>query len=207
MSRDALVFGLSGTFFGLIVGWILGGQGAGPRPVATPAAVQQAAPADAAPALDIQRATELERLAAAQPTDRPVRIELANLYYDAERYDLAIPWYQAALTLDDRDVNVSTDLAVCFYMTNQVDRALAQLDHSLSVDPAHAKTLLNQGIIRAFGAQDLDGAAESWERVLAVAPESEEGDRARQALESLRSAHPGDGTAAGAGSDEPGTEP
>ena len=35
----------------------------------------------------------------------------------------------------------------------------------LSVDPAHTKTLLNQGIVRAFGKQDLEGATKSWEHL------------------------------------------
>jgi tetratricopeptide (TPR) repeat protein len=198
-----MVFALSGTLFGLIVGWILGSQTAGPRTPTATAPTTAAAPADPAPTLDIQRVTELERQAAAQPSDRIARIELGNLYYDAERFDLAIQWYEGALALDSNDVNTSTDLGVCFYMTNQIDRALAQLDHSLSIDPRHVKTLLNQGIIRAFGAQDLDGAAESWEQVLAIAPSSEEGQRAQQALDSLRSAHPDNAAVGGAGSDGP----
>ncbi len=53
-------------------------------------------------------------------------------------------------------MDVSTDLAVAYYYTQQADRALAQLDHSLKIDPTHLKTLLNQGIIRAFGKQDLE---------------------------------------------------
>jgi len=205
MSRDSMVFALSGAFFGLIVGWILGSQSAAPRPVVAPAPTTAAAPAsDAAPPLDIQRATELERQAAAQPSDRIARVELANLYYDAERFDLAIPWYEAALGLDPNDVSVSTDLGVCYFYTDQVDQALAQLDQSLSIDPRHPKTLLNQGIIRAFGKQDLEGAAESWEQVIAISPNSEEGLRAQQALDGLRSAHPDDGTVpGGAGSEIP----
>ena len=98
-------------------------------------------------------------------------------------------WYEASLKLDPRDVEVSTDLAVAYYYTQQADRALAQLDHSLKLDPAHLKTLLNQGIIRAFGKQDLAGAAESWQRVVAIAPTSEEGRRAQQGLDGLKAAH------------------
>ena len=54
---------------------------------------------------------------------------------------------------------------------NQPDQALAQFDTSLAIDPAHAKTLLNIGIVRAFGKQDLKGAAEAWQKVLDVAPD------------------------------------
>jgi hypothetical protein len=85
---------------------------------------------------------------------------------------------------------------VSYYYVNQPDRALKQFDYSLSVDPRHTKTLLNQGIVRAFGKQDLQGATESWQRVVELAPDSAEGQAAKRALDSVRSAHPG-GTGSG----------
>ncbi len=82
-------------------------------------------------------------------------------------------------------MNASTDLAVCYYYTNQLDRALAQLDHSLALDPAPLKTLLNQGIVR-FGKEDLQGAAESWEKVVALAPTAKKRAWRAQGLEGLK---------------------
>lgn len=202
MTRDSLVFAISGTCFGLLVGWILGSQTARPAPATAPQSAAAPAPPPGerqAPPLDVQRAADLERQANSRSGDAPVRAELGNVYYDAERFDLAIPWYEAALRLDARNVNVSTDLALCYYFTGDADKALRQIDYSLSVDPRHIKTLLNQGIIRAFGKNDLKGAAESWEKVVEIAPASEEARRAKQGLDGLRSAHPDTG-ASGAGS-------
>ena len=201
MRRDAVVFAISGTFFGLIVGWILGSQAG--TPMATPAA-RAAAPAanantSAPPPIDARRAADLEAQAKTRPTDAAVRIELGNLYYDGERFDAAIPWYLAALALNPNAIEASTDLAVCYYYTNQVDQALAQLDRSLAIDPKHPKTLLNQGIIRAFGREDLDGATESWQKVVDLAPETEEGRRARQLLDGLQG-HPSGAPGAATGS-------
>ena len=191
MNKDSLAFALAGTFFGLLVGWIIGAQqGARPTPVTPTAAQAEAASGGATPpAFDASQAVDLERQADARPKDAAVRTALGNLYFDGERYDQAATWYEAALKLDPSAVEVSTDLAVAYYYTQQADRALAQLDHSLKLDPAHLKSLLNQGIIRAFGKQDLKGAAESWQRVVALAPTSEEGRRAQQGLEGLKAAH------------------
>jgi cytochrome c-type biogenesis protein CcmH/NrfG len=190
MKKDSLAFALAGTFFGLLVGWIIGAQQASPAVTPTPVAAQTDASGAAAPAsFDASRAAELERQASARPQDAEIRAALGNLYFDGERYDQAATWYEASLKLNPRDVNVSTDLAVAYYYTQQADRALAQIDHSLKLDPAHLKTLLNQGIIRAFGKQDLKGAAESWQRVVAIAPTSEEGRRAQQGLDGLKAAH------------------
>lgn len=201
MKRESLVFGIAGTFFGVLIGWILGSQQTGPAQVATTAAPAEASAAPgrstAPPPLDVQRAADLEKTAKAQPASAAVRVELGNVYFDAERFDLAIPWYEAAVKLDPKNVDASTDLGVCYYYAGQIDRALTQLDHSLSIDARHAKTLLNQGIVRAFGKQDLTGAAAAWEKVVAIAPDSEEGRRAKQGLEGLKSGHAGTPAAAG----------
>ena len=191
MKKEALAFALSGTFFGLLVGWIIGSQHGQPPATIAPAATQSqpASGSAASPAFDAARAADLERQANTRPNDAAVRAALGNLYFDGERYDQAVTWYEASLKLDPSAVEVSTDLAVAYYYTQQADRALAQLDHSLELDPAHLKTLLNQGIIRAFGKQDLKGAAESWQRVVAIAPTSEEGRRAQQGLDGLKAAH------------------
>jgi tetratricopeptide (TPR) repeat protein len=95
----------------------------------------QSGGAEPAPTLDTERAVDLERQANNRPTDAAVRIDLANLYYDARRFDLAVPWYDAALKLEPKNVNVSTDLALCYYATNDADKALKQIEYSLSIDP------------------------------------------------------------------------
>lgn len=193
MSRDAIIFGVAGAFFGVIVGWIIGSQqGGAPRPAVTQAAAQTAPGTPNEPVaqpIDLERVRVLETQAKAQPSDAAVRAQLANLYFDGERPDLAIPWYEAAYKLDPKNVDVSTDLAVSYYYTEQHDKALAQIAKSLAIDPKHAKTLLNQGIIRAFGKQDLAGALESWQKVLDYAPNSPEAARAKTGIEGLKSAH------------------
>ena len=198
MKGESIVFAIAGSLFGLIVGWILGSQQTiSSTRVAAPAAVQQqqqaTAPAggtqQAAP-LDENRVQAMRTAAEQSPSDPKPRVELGNIFFDAERYNDAITWYEAALKINPSDPNVSTDLGVAYYYTNQPDKAVAQFERSLSVDPKHTKTLLNLGIVKAFGKQDLDGAAAAWQQVVALAPDSPEGQAAKKALEGLRSAHP-----------------
>lgn len=193
MRLDSILLGVAGIFFGLIVGWILGSQqAAGPR-APQPSQAQTAASGEKPPPpLDEQRAAELTSAAQQNPKDAATRVLLANLYFDAERFHDAIRWYEDALKIDPRNPNASTDLGIAYYYTNQTDRALERFDESLKIDPKHTKTLLNLGFVRAFGKQDLDGAAKAWEQVVQIAPESEEGRRARQSLEALRTAHASD---------------
>jgi tetratricopeptide (TPR) repeat protein len=194
MKPESVVFAIAGTCFGLIVGWVLGSQQTAQRPPAPPpAATAQAAGGQTsrAPVLDESQVQALQNVIASDPKNEQARVQLANLYFDAERYDDAIKWYEEALKINPKDVNVTTDLGVCYYELRQPDRALAMFDKSLALDPKHAKTLYNQGIVRAFGKRDLDGAAASWRKVLEVAPDTPEAQGAKRALEGLKSAHPG----------------
>ena len=208
MTRDAIIFGVSGTMFGLLMGWIIGSQQA--QRVATPppatAAASSPAPAQqsaAEPVLDERRAADLEKAARERPKDAAVRAQLGDVYYDARRFPQAIQWYEAALAIDSKNVNVSTDLAAAYYYMNDFDRALKQIDHSLSIDARHGKTLLNQGIILAFGKHDLAAAKAAWEKVVQLAPGTEEAARAKQGLDAIASpAGPATGTAGTAGSNE-----
>ena len=198
MKPESIVLAVAGTFFGILIGWIIGSQATSPRgPVAAPA-VSASQPA-AAPAaqgephvhtVDEAQVQALRTAAEKNPSDPASRVQLGNLYFDAERFGEAVTWYEAALKLNPNDPNVSTDLGVAFYYLNQPDRALQQFDQSLKADPKHSKTLLNQGIVRAFGKQDLKGAAASWQTLIDQSPSSPEADAARRALQGLKTAHP-----------------
>ena len=194
MKSDSVAFGVAGIAFGLIAGWIIGTQQANTR---TPAPAQAAA-APAAPSsssttraaiVDDAKVSALKSVAEREPANAKPRAELGNLYFDAERYDDAILWYEQAVKLTPNDVNLSTDLGVCYYYTNQPDKALARFDASLKIDPKHVKTLLNLGIVRAFGKQDLPGATKAWEQVIAIEPNGPEGQAAKRALDTLKQAH------------------
>jgi tetratricopeptide (TPR) repeat protein len=202
MKSESVAFAVAGIAFGLIAGWIIGTEQASvraPAPVSAQAAPPVGPPADSAPhatILDDAQANALKSVAEREPKNAKARVDLANLYFDAERYDDAIKWYSDALKISPNDVNVSTDLGVSYYYTNQPDKALQQFDHSLKLDPKHVKTLLNVGIVKAFGKQDLDGALQAWQQVMQIAPDSPEGQSAKRALDALRSAHPAPGGAA-----------
>ncbi len=140
--------------------------------------------------LDQAEAQRLQTVAEKNPGDAKARVDLGNLYFDAERYPEAIAWYQQALKIHPGDADVSTDLGVCYYYSNDPDRALQQFEASLKANPTHVKTLLNQGIVLAFGKQDLKGAAAAWEKLIQMAPTSPEAETASKALQGLKSAHP-----------------
>jgi len=204
MRSDSIVFAIAGMCFGVILGWVIGVQQAGGRfsapPAATAAAPAQGAPGQAqAPPLDEARVQSLMTVIKNDPTNAGAAVQLGNTYFDAERYPDAIKWYEESLRIDPSNPDASTDLGVSFYYTGQTDRALQQFSQSLKLNPKHTKTLLNQGIVLAFGKQDLAGAQAAWKQVVALAPGSPEAQAAQRALEGI--------TAAGHGATPPAAAP
>src|SRR5262245_58017083 len=135
MKSDSIAFGVAGIVFGLIAGWVIGSQQAGLKPPVQQPAQQQAQsnqPSSPAPAaVDEAKVTAFKNIAEKDPKNAESRIQLGNLYFDADRYQDAIPWYEQALKLAPRDVNVITDLGVAYYSVNEPDKALDQFTKSL----------------------------------------------------------------------------
>jgi tetratricopeptide (TPR) repeat protein len=144
--------------------------------------------------LDEARVQALNTILQGDPKNVNATVQLGNVYFDAERWDDAIKWYGRALELDPRNADASTDLGVSYYYTNKPDEALAQFEKSLAISPTHTKTLLNKGIVLAFGKQDLKAAATEWQKVVDLAPDSPEGQAARRALQGIASAHANSGS-------------
>ena len=62
--------------------------------------------------------------------------------------------------------------------------------------PCHNRLTDRRRIVRAFGKQDLQGAEQAWQRVIELDATGPEGQAAKRALDSLKSAHPGGSTPA-----------
>src|SRR3970282_516107 len=101
MKLESVVFAISGVFFGLIAGWIIGSQQASMSPRGGAPAAQRAqqsaspsTPGAPTPAiLDETQVQALRNVADRDPKNAVARAQLGNLYYDAGRYPDAIKWY------------------------------------------------------------------------------------------------------------------
>jgi Tfp pilus assembly protein PilF len=194
MKSEAIAYIVAGMAFGTILGWVVGTQQVRRAPAAaetSAAAAPQTAGGSTrqAPSLDQARVQELQQAVAANPKNVDAVVQLGNSYFDAEQWDNAIAWYRKAVELDPKNADASTDLGVSLYYSNRPDEALAQFERSLKISPTHTKTLLNKGIVLAFGKQDLRGAQAEWEKVVSLAPNSPEGQAAKRALEGIAAAH------------------
>lgn len=187
MKAESIVFAVAGMCFGVILGWVLATQqSTSAAPVSQPTqTTAQANTQTPAPALDDARVQSLQTILNSDPNNAGALVQLGNTYFDAQRYADAIKYYEQGLKIAPTNIDASTDLGVSYYYSNRVDEALRQFEVSLKIDPRHAKTLLNKGIVLAFGKQDLDGAAAAWNQVVDVAPGTQEAEAARRGLDGI----------------------
>jgi cytochrome c-type biogenesis protein CcmH/NrfG len=175
---------------GLVIGYFLRGSASQPVAVASEAAPQMgqasAAPDPHAamgqqrmPSLDQmkqmgdkQAAPLLEKLKK-DPNNADLLNQLGTMYRLTHQFKTAIDYYQKSLAINPKNVGARTDLASCLYYLGDVDGALAELNKSLTYDPKHAGTLMNIGIIKWKGKNDVDGAVAAWQRLLKLNPDFE----------------------------------
>jgi cytochrome c-type biogenesis protein CcmH/NrfG len=157
---------------GLAVGYVIFGGQRAPGAVSF-AAAPAPAPATAGPQpglMDEQQAQALRNILSRDPTNVQANTQLGHLYYDSGRFAEAVGPYKQALAIDSRNVNLSTDLGTALWYSGRPDEAIAQFAKSLAIDPTHPQTLFNLGIVKRDGKQDLAGAVQAWEKLLATNP-------------------------------------
>jgi tetratricopeptide (TPR) repeat protein len=158
-----IVYAIAMLLVGGLAGYMLAAT-AGPPPRQSQAAPP--APAAAAVVVDENALKAYQNILSRDPKNVEAAVGAGNLLYDAKRYIEAIPYYQQALALRGGDVNVSTDLGTALWYSGRADEALTQYAKSLSIDPHHAQTLFNLGIVKSDGKGDYRGAVEAWQLLL-----------------------------------------
>ncbi len=171
---------------GLVVGYFL--RGSASQPVA-PAVASEAAPQPGQdphaamgqqqrmPTLDEMKkmadkqAEPLLTTLKADPKNAALLNKTALTYKAAHQFKEAIIYFQKSLDVDPKNIGVRDDMASCMFFTGDIDGALDQLNKSLTYDPKHPGTLLNIGIIKLQGKNDVKGAVESWQTLLKLNPD------------------------------------
>lgn len=107
----------------------------------------------------------------ADPQNSRLLNQIGLVYESAHQFKEAAGYFEKSLHYDPKNIGVRADYASCLYYTGDVDGALAQLDESLAYNPKHAGTLMNIGIIKWHGKNDVDGAVTAWEKLLRYHPD------------------------------------
>lgn len=166
-----IVYAVAMLLVGGLAGYMLSATTASGRSMSPAATVPTATGALDAGMVDEPALRAYRDILARDPRNVQAAVSAGNMLYDAKRYEEAIGFYQQAMAANGSDVNVSTDLGTALWYTGRADAALAQYAVSLSINPTHAQTLFNLGIVRSDGKKDYAGAVSAWETLLSANPD------------------------------------
>ena len=200
-SPGVLIAGAVCLAVGLLIGFYFGKIWS--RPEASPDPGRPAATVPD-PNAFVQTEAALKAVLNNQPADLQTLIQLGNLYYDNSRFQEAADYYGRALEQDPRNVPVRTDRGTCYWNLGKPDAAIADFQKSLEVDPAHAQTLFNLGVVYLHGKNDPVQAKAVWQKLLAANPGYPEKAKVQEMIASL-SAETQSGRGSPSGQGKPGS--
>ncbi|MBS1912153.1 MAG: tetratricopeptide repeat protein [Bacteroidetes bacterium] len=110
---------------------------------------------------------ELEKQVAAQPNDLDASLKLANLYYDTEEHQKALPLYAAYLKAHPDNSDVRTDMAFSMAASGDVSGGISQLRGVLHKNPKQQKASFNLAVMYMMK-RDRDSTMYWIRRVVAI---------------------------------------
>ena len=206
MNRNIMFALAGGLLVGFIAGYWIGGNA---KEEATPVAAAPTAPIMPAPSLggalpgaapagamplpagppsaEAQaRITQIEAAVLADPKNHDAWAALGNEYFDTHQAQKAVNAYSKALALKPGDPNILTDQGVMYRALGQYDKAIANFQQANKLEPNHVQSLFNLGVVYATDLNKPDEASKAWNKVLTIAPTSDQAAQARQMLSQLK---------------------
>ncbi len=160
MKKETIFFAVVALIVGVLVGVIF-------TNARKPEPNSSSVPVSSAPAVNGgQQLAMLEGIVAKDPTNRNAWVQLGNTYFDANQPMKSIDAYDKALAIDGNDPNVLTDQGIMFRKVGWFDKAMSAFEQAAKVDPTHAQSLFNLGVVYRYDLQDFAKAQATWERYL-----------------------------------------
>jgi len=153
------------------------------------AAVPQIPMGSGSPADYTQRIIEAEKLVAQDPKNYQAWVQLGNDYFDTEQPQKAVNAYDKALAIDSsgqNTPNVLTDQGVMYRKMGLFDKAVANFERASKLDPKHAQSLFNLGVVYANDLKQNDKAIAAWQRYLAIDGMSPQGQQVKAMIDELK---------------------
>lgn len=189
MTRDNILFALTGILVGFIAGYLMQetmatrqpprlvhGQQAmaapgagGPGGPGQPTGMSPQAQAQA----QAEEIAQLEAYLETNPEDPRVAVlRLANLTYDTGDWPGCVKYYEKFLELEPGQPDVFSDLGVCYRELGEPDKAIASFHKAQEIAPDHWQSMFNEVVILAFDLQDYDRAEQVLEELRALQPDN-----------------------------------
>jgi Tetratricopeptide repeat len=128
---------------------------------------------------------QLRARLARNPKDLAALVQLANMEFDAQKFDKAADYYARALALDPGNPDVRTDYATALHQGGRDIDALKQLDAVLAERRDFPAALFNRGVVLQAIGRRTDAIADFRRYLRIVKPDDARAAAARSALQQL----------------------
>lgn len=186
MKQENFVFVIVALLAGLLGGFlifsVMNKNKGGAPPPAIP--MGSGSPADYS-----LRIAEAEKIVAQDPKNYQVWVQLGNDYFDTDQPQKAVNAYAKALEIDQTQPNTSdvlTDQGVMYRKMGLFDKAIANFEKASALNPKHAQSLYNLGIVYANDLKQKDKAIAAWQRYLALDAMSPKGQQVKAMMDDLK---------------------
>jgi cytochrome c-type biogenesis protein CcmH/NrfG len=136
---------------------------------AMPQAAQQPTPDQMKHMADKQAEPLLAKLQAT-PNDADLLANIGGVYYAAQQFTAAVPYYERAVAARQSAKNL-VSLGNAYYYGEAPDKALAAFQRALTLEPGSPDALFNIGVIKWQSQGDPKGAVEAWQKLLKANPD------------------------------------
>ena len=105
--------------------------------------------------------------------DLAVRINLANIYFQNDRFDEAVPAYQAVMELEPDNITAISQLALIYQERGDSEKSIEMYEKVLKTKSDNPNLWFNLGILY-FQMDEFDKAKASFDKVLEINPDDVE---------------------------------
>lgn len=134
--------------------------------------------------------TALEKQVKENPSDLEATLKLANIYYDVERHQEAIPLYREYLKKYPDSANVRTDMAFSIASAGDLRTAIDELNLVMRKNPRHQNAAYNLATMYLAN-RNRDSTLYWLERVVDIDSTTQPGQAAAQILREVAGTHEG----------------
>lgn len=116
------------------------------------------------------------------PKNTELMLRLGDAYFDLKSFDQAVVYYKQVAETDMASADVFNDIGLSLHYLGNSAEGLQYIERGIKSNPYHQRIWLTKGFVLAYGAGDLEGAKEAWEKAKALDPESRVGKAAADYL-------------------------
>ena len=186
MNRYTLVGLAVGLVVGIIIGYQIGSSAPSAALTASATGPTPQIPPPAAGDNYQARISAMQQIVAREPRNAQAWIQLGNDYFDTRQAQKSVEAYAHALELMPDNPDVLTDQGVMYRALGQFDKAIANFEKANRASPKHVQSLYNMGVVYSADLSQPRKAIEVWNKIVAVAPDSQQAAQAKQAIAELQ---------------------